>query len=84
VQAARDAGKHVMDRCNLTVLLLPRNARARGLARGAKASRSCASLPHWRRPNTDAQRGDGVYERSIRALRVLNAAGYGKGDPGGA
>jgi radical SAM/Cys-rich protein len=40
-----------------------------------------ASLPHWRRPNTDAQRGDGVFERSMRALRVLNAAGYGRGDP---
>ena len=39
-----------------------------------------ASLPHYRRPNTDAQRGDGVFERSVRALRVLNAAGYGKGD----
>jgi radical SAM/Cys-rich protein len=80
VQAAVDAGKHVMDRCNLTVLLLPRNA---GLVdwlaeRGVEI---VASLPHYRRPNTDAQRGDGVYERSVRALRVLNAAGYGKGDP---
>jgi radical SAM/Cys-rich protein len=79
VQAAVDAGKHVMDRCNLTVLLLPRNA---GLVdwlaeRGVEI---IASLPHYRRPNTDAQRGDGVYERSLRALRVLNAAGYGKGD----
>jgi radical SAM/Cys-rich protein len=80
VQAAVDAGKHVMDRCNLTVLLLPRNA---GLVdwlaeRGVEV---VASLPHYRRPNTDAQRGEGVYERSVRALRVLNAAGYGKGDP---
>jgi hypothetical protein len=31
--------------------------------------------------NTDAQRGDGVFERSIEALRLLNAAGYGRGDP---
>jgi len=80
VQAAVDAGKHVMDRCNLTVLLLPRNA---GLVdwlaeRGVEV---VASLPHYRRPNTDAQRGEGVYERSLRALRVLNAAGYGTGDP---
>ena len=80
VQAAKDAGKHVMDRCNLTVLLLPRNA---GLVDwlAERAVEIVASLPHWRRPNTDAQRGDGVYERSVRALRVLNAAGYGKGDP---
>ncbi|MDH4096090.1 MAG: arsenosugar biosynthesis radical SAM protein ArsS [Betaproteobacteria bacterium] len=80
VQAAVDAGKHVMDRCNLTVLLLPRNA---GLVDwlAARNVEIVASLPHWRRPNTDAQRGDGVFERSVRALRVLNAAGYGHGDP---
>ena len=80
VQAARDAGKHVMDRCNLTVLLLPRNA---GLVDwlAERNVEIVASLPHYRRPNTDAQRGDGVFERSIRALRILNAAGYGKGDP---
>jgi radical SAM/Cys-rich protein len=80
VQAAVDAGKHVMDRCNLTVLLLPRNA---GLVDwlAERNVEIVASLPHYRRPNTDAQRGDGVFERSVRALRVLNAAGYGKGDP---
>ena len=80
VQAAFDAGKHVMDRCNLTVLLLPRNA---GLADwlAARSVEIVASLPHYRRPNTDAQRGAGAFERSIRALRILNAAGYGKGDP---
>jgi radical SAM/Cys-rich protein len=80
VQAAVDAGKHVMDRCNLTVLLLPRNAGLVDWLAG-RGVEIVASLPHWRRPNTDAQRGDGAYERSIRALRVLNAAGYGKGDP---
>jgi radical SAM/Cys-rich protein len=81
VQAAVDAGKHVMDRCNLTVLLLPRNA---GLVDwlAEREVEIVASLPHWRRPNTDAQRGDGVFERSVRALRVLNAAGYGRGDRG--
>jgi len=80
VQAAFDAGKHVMDRCNLTVLLLPRNA---GLVDwlAERNAEIVASLPHYRRPNTDAQRGEGVFERSLRALRILNAAGYGKGDP---
>jgi radical SAM/Cys-rich protein len=80
VQAAFEAGKQVIDRCNLTVLLLPRNA---GLVDWLAERRVeiVASLPHYRRPNTDAQRGDGVFERSVRALRVLNAAGYGKGDP---
>lgn len=72
-------GKHVMVRCNLTVLLLPRSA---GLPEwlGDRGVEVVCSLPHWRRPNTDAQRGDGTFDRSIDALRLLNAAGYGKGD----
>ena len=80
VEASVAAGKHVMDRCNLTVLLLPRSADLVDwfAERGVEI---VASLPHYRRPNTDAQRGDGAFERSIRAMRMLNAAGYGQGDP---
>jgi len=80
VDAASASGKHVMDRCNLTVLLLPRNA---GLIDwlGERGVEIVASLPHYRRPHTDAQRGEGVFERSLTALRLLNRAGYGKGDP---
>jgi len=37
-----------------------------------------ASLPCWGPDNVDAQRGQGVFEKSIRALRVLNALGYGR------
>jgi radical SAM/Cys-rich protein len=73
-------GKHVMDRCNLTVLLLPRceDLPEWLAARGVEV---VCSLPHYRRLNTDAQRGSGTYEQSLEALRRLNAAGYGKGDP---
>jgi radical SAM/Cys-rich protein len=39
------------------------------------------SLPHHATRNTDAQRGAGTFERSLEALRRLNAAGYGQGDP---
>ncbi len=80
VDAAVATGKHVMDRCNLTVLLLPRHEDlVDWLAeRGVEV---VASLPHYRKPNTDAQRGDGTFERSLEALRRLNAAGYGRGDP---
>lgn len=79
VAASLAAGKRVMDRCNLTVLLLPRNA---GLVEwlAERGVEVVASLPHYRRPNTDAQRGNGVFERSIKALQLLNAAGYGRGD----
>src|SRR5215468_6232538 len=81
VEAAVVAGKHVMDRCNLTVLLLPRN---KGLVdwMAERGVEIVGSLPHYRRPNTDAQRGEGVFDRSIEAMRLLNAAGYGRGSPG--
>jgi radical SAM/Cys-rich protein len=73
-------GKHVIDRCNLTVLLLPTmQDLPEWLAeRGVEI---VCSLPHYRKRNTDAQRGDGTFEQSIEALDRLNAAGYGKGDP---
>ncbi|NJN30778.1 MAG: radical SAM/Cys-rich domain protein [Synechococcales cyanobacterium RM1_1_8] len=73
-------GKQVIDRCNLTVLLLPgREDLPDWFAqRGVEV---VCSLPHYRQRNTDAQRGDGTYERSIEALKRLNAAGYGQGDP---
>jgi radical SAM/Cys-rich protein len=73
-------GKHVIDRCNLTVLTLPRllDLPQWLAARGVEVA---CSLPHHRRPNTDAQRGDGAFDRSIEALRRLNAVGYGTGDP---
>ncbi len=80
VEAAVKAGKHVMDRCNLTILLVPRNA---GLIDwlAERNVEIVASLPHYRRPNTDSQRGAGVFEKSMKAMTMLNAAGYGTGDP---
>jgi len=73
-------GKHVIDRCNLTVLLtgpcrdLPQWLAERGVE-------IVCSLPHYRKRNTDLQRGDGTFERSIEALKRLNTVGYGRGDP---
>jgi radical SAM/Cys-rich protein len=80
VEQAVARGKHVMDRCNLTVLLLPRCADLPDWLAERGVEVVC-SLPHYRRLNTDAQRGEGTFERSIEALRRLNAAGYGQGDP---
>ncbi|WP_159949014.1 arsenosugar biosynthesis radical SAM (seleno)protein ArsS [Polaribacter septentrionalilitoris] len=37
-----------------------------------------SSMPHWTRGKTDKQRGDGVFDKSIKALQELNAVGYGK------
>jgi len=80
VQAARDRGCQVINRSNLTVLLLPALADlAPWLA--AKQVQIVASLPSCKASTTDAQRGPGTWEASMRALRKLNALGYGLGDP---
>ena len=39
-----------------------------------------SSMPHWTRGKTDKQRGDGVFDKSIKALQDLNAIGYGMPD----
>jgi radical SAM/Cys-rich protein len=72
-------GKHVIDRCNLTVLLLQRHSDLPEFFAERKVEVVC-SLPHYRRRNTDAQRGEGTFEKSIKALERLNSAGYGSGD----
>lgn len=73
-------GKHVINRCNLTILLVPkmRDLPQFFADRGVEV---VCSLPHYRKRNTDAQRGDGTFEKSIRALKVLNEVGYGTGNP---
>lgn len=73
-------GKHVIDRCNLTVLLLPTLQDLPEWLAERHVEVVC-SLPHYRQRNTDAQRGDGTFEQSIAALKRLNAAGYGQGQP---
>lgn len=75
-----DRGLHVIDRCNLTILTTPRYGHLPGwfAERGVEV---VCSLPHYRRLGTDAQRGKGTYDKSVRAIEALNAAGYGLGDP---
>jgi radical SAM/Cys-rich protein len=67
----------VIDRCNLTILLEPGYE---WLADFLKAHRMkiVASMPCYEVDNVDAQRGDGVFDSSIRALQVLNRLGYGR------
>jgi radical SAM/Cys-rich protein len=76
VQEARALGRRVTDRCNLSVLLVkPQERLAEFLAE--QSVEIVASLPHFRPTQADAQRGAGVFEKSIEALRRLNALGYG-------
>ena len=81
VEQARALGRHVMDRCNLSILLVPSQA---DLAEFLAAHRVevVASLPYYRASQTDAQRGDGIFDKSIEALQRLNQLGYGRPDSG--
>lgn len=76
VEQARALGRHVIDRCNLSVLLLPsQEDLAEFMAR--HRVEIVASLPYYRASQTDAQRGEGVFDKSIEALKRLNRLGYG-------
>lgn len=80
VERCRGLGRHVIDRCNLTILETgPGQDLPEFFARNGVEV--VASLPHYRATSTDRQRGEGVFERSIAALKRLNGAGYGAGDP---
>jgi radical SAM/Cys-rich protein len=79
VRGAHALGRRVIDRSNLTVLELPSQADLVDFL-AAHDVEVVASLPHYMARTTDRQRGDGVFERSIAALRRLNAAGYGRDD----
>lgn len=80
VEQCRGLGRHVMDRCNLTVLALPAYRDLPEFFARHQVEVIC-SLPHYRQPNTDRQRGAGVFEKSLAALRRLNDVGYGEGRP---
>ena len=72
------AGAHVMHRCNLTAILLPNYSDIPALLAAHKVE-VIASLPYFQARETDAQRGEGVFDESIEGLRRLNALGYGRG-----
>lgn len=75
VMAARELNKEVIDRCNLTILL------ANGFTDlpqflAENQVQIIASLPCYLESNCDAQRGDGVFQKSIQAIQILNELGY--------
>jgi radical SAM/Cys-rich protein len=81
VGEARDLGRQVIDRCNLTILLTPGHDDLPEFLAENRVE-IVASLPCYLAENTDRQRGDGVFEKSIAALRRLNGLGYGRPDSG--
>src|ERR1700722_10606915 len=78
VERARALGRRVIVRCNLTVTLEPGMEWLVEFYRRTGVELVC-SLPCYTAENTDRQRGVGVFDKSIVALRNLNAAGFGRG-----
>ncbi len=81
VSEARRLGRRVIDRCNLTILFEPG---MEDLVHFLAANRVevVASLPCYSAENVERQRGRGVFDKSIAALRLLNAVGYGQPQSG--
>ncbi len=79
VSGARALGRRVIDRCNLTVFFEPGMGGIPDLL-GRHEVAVVASLPCYTAENVDRQRGRGVFDRSIEALRWLNRLGYGLPD----
>jgi len=77
VAEARARGLHVMDRLNPTIMEEPGYDWV-GAFLAEHRVEAVASLPCYSQANVDEQRGDGVFEASIRALQALNALGYGQ------
>jgi radical SAM/Cys-rich protein len=82
VEKIRELNRHVIVRCNLTIIVS--NKKYYDLPGFYKAHRIevVSSLPFYTRDRTDRQRGSGVFEDSIKALHMLNAEGYGKDNSG--
>ena len=76
VETARAAGSRVLDRNNLTILEVPAYADLPEYLAKHQVE-IVASLPCYSEENVNQQRGSGVFEKSIRALKKLNAVGYG-------
>jgi radical SAM/Cys-rich protein len=81
VAAARDLGVTVIDRCNLTILEQPGQEDLAQFLTDHEVE-IVASLPCYLEENVDRQRGQGVFETSIRSLQTLNRYGYGRAGSG--
>ena len=77
VEEISKLGRKVIVRCNLTIIVA--NPKYNDLPAFFKKHNVevVSSLPYFSARRTDAQRGEGVFEKSIRALKMLNEVGYG-------
>ncbi|MBI3399650.1 MAG: arsenosugar biosynthesis radical SAM protein ArsS [Deltaproteobacteria bacterium] len=81
IKEFRKRGRHVMVRSNLTILAEPDYKDLPEFFAENKVE-VIASFPHYLEQTLDRQRGNGVFKKSIEALKQLNSIGYGKQDSG--
>jgi len=78
VEECSKLGKQVIDRCNLTIIVANKKYHDLPEFFAKHKVQVVSSLPYFSKSRTDSQRGDGVFEDSIKALKMLNEVGYGK------
>ncbi len=78
VEECTKLGKQVIDRCNLTIIVANKKYHDLPEFLAKNKVQVVSSLPYFSKKRTDSQRGDGVFEDSIKALQMLNEVGYGK------
>ena len=79
VKSARPLVNEIIARSNLTVIFEPGKENLPNFFKENKVHLIC-SLPCYIKENVDRQRGNGIFEKSLKALRILNELGYGKDD----
>ncbi len=82
VEEVSAIGKKVIDRCNLTIIVANKKYHDLPDFFAKHKVQVVSSLPYFSKSRTDSQRGDGVFEDSIKALKMLNEVGYGREDTG--
>ncbi len=78
VEEISTLGKKIMVRCNLTIILANKKYHDLPEFFAKHKVEVVSSLPFYSQKRTDSQRGEGVFEKSVQALQMLNAVGYGK------
>ncbi len=77
VEELTKSNKNIIVRCNLTIILANKQYHDLPVFFKKHKIEVVSSLPYFTASKTDSQRGDGVFEKSIQALKMLNEVGYG-------
>jgi radical SAM/Cys-rich protein len=82
VEQCNKLGKKILNRCNLTIIVSNHKYLDLPEFFANNKVQVISSLPHFSKNLTDRQRGDGVFEDSVKAIKMLNSVGYGRSGKG--